>query len=442
MSAEELSDGIRLACHTTVEGSCRIDFLNTEPTENKILTDANGTLSAHEPAFCRLGAAIDIGTTTLAAKLFDTEGTLLAECARMNPQSIWGADVISRIEASIRGEIQPLAQCIRQAIDEMLAELSTLANVKATDVDGVVLTGNTAMLHMLTATDVEPLSHAPFEARRLFGETTYAADMGLTSIDPHAEIYLPNCISAFVGADMVCALLATKICDSAETALLADIGTNGEMGLWHNGRLAVCSTAAGPAFEGVGISMGMSGATGAIDRVTLQNGTLCAHVIGNVAPKGICGSGLVDAICCLLESEDLDETGYLEDDPATVCAPVVLTQQDIRMVQLAKSAICAGLCTLLRDANVNAESAVALYVAGGFGSYLNMQSAGRIGLIPPTLAGKVKVSGNAALSGAAMLLLDKSCRAQAAHIAKSAGVLDLASNPVFADLYMQGMMFE
>ena len=186
----------------------------------------------------------------------------------------------------------------------------------------------------------------------------------------------------------------------------------------------------------------VGGATGAIDRVTLQNGTLCAHVIGNVAPKGICGSGLVDAICCLLESEDLDETGYLEDDPATVCAPVVLTQQDIRMVQLAKSAICAGLCTLLRDANVNAESAVALYVAGGFGSYLNMQSAGRIGLIPPTLAGKVKVSGNAALSGAAMLLLDKSCRAQAAHIAKSAGVLDLASNPVFADLYMQGMMFE
>ena len=256
------------------------------------------------------------------------------------------------------------------------------------------------------------------------------------------EVYLPSCISAFVGADMVCALLASGICEREDTALLADIGTNGEMGLWHNGRLTVCSTAAGPAFEGVGISMGMNGSDGAIDRVTLQNDALQAHVIGEADPRGICGSGLVDAVACLLKNGALDETGYLEDDPVTISQPVVLTQQDIRMVQLAKSAICAGLCTLMQNADVAEDQASALYVAGGFGSYLNMQSAGEIGLIPSSLTNRVQVIGNAALTGAAMLLLNKELRATATALAQTASTADLASSPVFSELYMNGMMFE
>ena len=442
LSDTELEKGVRLACHTTVEGECSLSLLTAPNAQNKILTDAQGELSAPNPAFLNYGAAIDVGTTTLAAKLYDKSGACLAEYGRMNPQSVWGADVISRIEASMNGEAQNMATAICMAIDEILTALSHTANIDLKSIDAVVLTGNTAMLHLLTATPTEPLSHAPFDAKRLFGETLLANKLGLQVLDTDVKVYLPSCISAFVGADMVCALLASGICEKDDTALLADIGTNGEMGLWHNGKLTVCSTAAGPAFEGVGISMGMSGADGAIDRVTLDGNKLRAHVIGETTPRGICGSGLVDAVACLLKSETLDETGYLEDDPATIAAPVVLTQQDIRMVQLAKSAICAGLCTLLQNADTTTEQVNRLYIAGGFGSYLNMQSAGAIGLIPTELSDRVGVIGNAALTGAAMLLLNRDLRETTVTLARQAAVSDLASSPVFSELYMNGMMFE
>ncbi len=442
LTASELEKGIRLACHTLAVGECEVSLLSTGDAKNKILTDAQSNLSAANPAFAEYGAAIDIGTTTLAAKLYNRCGACLAEYGLMNPQSVWGADVISRIEASMSGEAQKMATAICAAIDESLTALARSANINVKAIDAVVLTGNTAMLHLLTKTSVEPLSHAPFDAKRLFGESLTAGELGLQAPKADAEVYLPSCISAFVGADMVCALLASGICDQSNTALLADIGTNGEMGLWHDEKLTVCSTAAGPAFEGVGISMGMSGADGAIDRVTLDGNKLRAHVIGETTPRGICGSGLVDAVACLLKSETLDETGYLEDDPATIAAPVVLTQQDIRMIQLAKSAICAGLCTLLQNADTATEQVSVLYIAGGFGSYLNIKSAGEIGLIPSELTDRVSVIGNAALTGAAMLLLDRDLRDQAARLAQDAEVSDLASSPVFSELYMNGMMFE
>ena len=226
-------------------------------------------------------------------------------------------------------------------------------------------------MHLLTETDVEPLSRAPFHVERLFGEVLRADALGLTALQGDASVYLPACIAAFVGADTVCALLASDICETGKTVLLADIGTNGEMALVHQGTLTVCSTAAGPAFEGVGISMGMRGAIGAIDRVRVENGALVAHVIGEGAPIGICGSGLVDTIACLLETEMVDETGYMEDDEVQIAAPVVLTQQDVRMVQLAKSAICAGLQTLLKTAGIDVSEVESLVLAGGFGSYLD-----------------------------------------------------------------------
>ena len=442
LTPAEIEAGIRLACHTTVAGDCTVSIIDTSQAQNKILTDAQGKLSVASPAFALYGAAIDIGTTTLAAKLFDTKGTCLAEYGCMNPQAMWGADVISRIEASMNGDAEQMADAICLAIDEILVSLAKTSKLDVKLIDAVVLTGNTAMLHLLTKTSTEPLSHAPFDAKKLFGESLAADELGLKALRSDAEIYLPSCISAFVGADMVCALLASGICERGDTALLADIGTNGEMGLWHDGRLTVCSTAAGPAFEGVGISMGMSGATGAVDRVAVEADGLKAHVIDEVTPRGICGSGLVDAVACLLKTEALDETGYLEEDPATIADPVVLTQQDIRMVQLAKSAICAGLCTLLQNADTTTEQVSALYIAGGFGSYLNMKSAGEIGLIPSNLTDRVQVIGNAALTGASMLLLNCELRRTAALLAQNATVSDLASSPIFSELYMNGMMFE
>ena len=213
------------------------------------------------------------------------------------------------------------------------------------------------------------------------------------------------------------------------------------MVLWHEGTLYACSTAAGPAFEGAGISMGMGGKTGAIDRVWVQDGALQAHVIGEAAPIGLCGSGLVDAVAALLDTEILDETGYLEDDPAVIADPVEVTQEDIRAVQLAKSAIHAGMRTLIHTAGLTPDDVATLYIAGGFGSYLNVNSAGKIGLLPEELTNRVTVLGNAALTGAAMLLLCDDLRPACERLARRTKVVELAANPVFVSEYMERMMF-
>lgn len=441
LSQSEISDNVRLACFTEVLGECSIESVFKPQSENKILTEGVIADFALKPAFSKYGIAIDIGTTTLAAKLYNTKGETLAESSILNPQSIFGADVVSRIESALKGESQKIAEVIINGLDKLVNSLSEKSDIAVSQIDGAVITGNTVMLHLLTNTSTEPLSHAPFKAERLFGETLTAAQLKFTSLKGDTQIYLPACISAFVGADTVCALTATEICNTNSTKLLADIGTNGEIALWHNNVLTVCSTAAGPAFEGVGITMGMRGETGAIDRVTLDNGKLTTHVIGNTAPRGICGSGIIDAVSCLLETEDIDETGFMEEDSVIISSPVIVTAKDIRAVQLAKSAICAGINTVMKEFNISTEEITELFIAGGFGSYLNLESAGKIGLIPQSLVKKVTVTGNSALSGAAMMLLNSDFKAQSVELSKKAVVLELSSNPTFTNEYMEQMMF-
>ena len=440
LSPEELKNGFRLACLVTVEGDCAVQTLKND-SENKIMVESQNDLTVSEPLFKKYGLAVDIGTTTLAAKLYDINGKLLSETKGMNPQSKWGADVISRIEASMKGETKALAKAIRTEIDSIIETSAETAGISAKNIDGIVLTGNTAMLHLLTETDVEPLSKAPFEAKRLFNETLSAKDLELTNVSEDALIYLPPCISAFIGADTVSALVASNIDGTEDTKILVDIGTNGEMALFRNGKISACSTAAGPAFEGAGISMGMRGKSGAIDHAEVVDGKIKAHVIGDVEPAGICGSGLVDAIKCLLETELLDETGILEDDPTQIFENVVLTQQDIRMVQLAKSAVHAGINTMMKTAGITSDEVDKLLIAGGFGSYLNTENAGKIGLLPMELISKTEILGNAALSGAAMMLLNKKARKKAVEYAMKTEVITLSSNPIFTEEYMEQMFF-
>lgn len=443
LSEDEISRGVRLACVTTVLGDCRVQTeFGKKDAKKQIVTDGDLPSFDLNPAFSKYGVAVDIGTTTLAARLYDQRGDVLSEASRLNPQSNWGADVISRIEADLRGEGEALASAIRQAMNELFLTLAEDAGISAVEIDGAVITGNTVMLYLLTATSTEPLSHAPFAMNRSFGETLTAKALELNSLTADTPIYLPPCISAFVGADITCAILSSQLTKSDAPMLLVDIGTNGEIALWQNGNLSVCSTAAGPAFEGVGIAMGMNAVAGAIDRVSLDGDALVTHTIGDVTPKGICGSGLIDAVACLLENEILDPSGYLEDDPVEIQAPVSLTQKDIRMVQLAKSAICAGIVTLMKVADVPVGRLSALLVAGGFGRYLNMENAGKIGLLPPALIPVTKTIGNAALSGAILMLLDQTSRATAVKLAERAVTVDLATNPVFMDEYTNGMLFD
>lgn len=441
LSKEELGLGVRLACKTYIMGKCSIFTDPPKASDQQILAHGRSLDFDTDPTFEKFGIAIDIGTTTLAANLYNTKGELLAAVSELNPQGKFGADVISRIEASLNGRSKDLADLIRGAIDNMVASLCENAAVSPKDVGALVITGNTAMLYLLTDSSPVTLSFAPFIADRYFGQSVTAKELGLTSLYENTEIYLPPCIAAFVGADTVCAILASGICNQNETSLLVDIGTNGEMALYNGKKLSVCSTAAGPAFEGVGICAGMRAASGAIDRVSIVNGSFFCRVIGDTKPIGICGSGLIDAVAALLDLELLDKTGYLEDDPVVISDQISLTGRDIRMIQLAKSAIYSGICTLMRSSQIPFEDIKTMYIAGGFGNYLNMRSAARVGVIPSELIDRIQVIGNAALVGASMLLLSKDLRSKAIEIAQSASVVELASDPIFAKLYMENMLF-
>ena len=436
LSRRELEAGIRLACCTAVEGDCRV-FLGGEA---KSVICGGGEMPDFtlKPLFHTFGAAVDIGTTTLAARLYGHKG-LLAQASGINPQNRYGADVISRIGGALAGKGVEMAQCIRKALKALLEELSGEAGISPEQIDALAITGNTAMLYLLTETDPDCLSHAPFEASRLFGELWRGVDLELPC--PTAKVYLPRCVSAFVGADLVTALLASGLWRKEETSVLADLGTNGEMALYSGKRLYCCSTAAGPAFEGTGLSMGMAGKEGAIDRVAVQEGALCSHVIGGGKAAGVCGSGVVDAMSAFLELGLMDETGCLTKDPVFISERVSISQRDVRMVQLAKSAVCAGVQTLIENAGISMAEVDRLVIAGGFGSYLNLENAGKIGLIPPALARKASPIGNGALLGAAMVLLNQDFIELSSRLARQAETVDLAASSIFQERYLEGMLF-
>lgn len=440
LSEKDLSAGVRLACRTVIKGDCEIKSERYGSAEIK--KDGNMPDISLCPVFEKYGISVDIGTTTVVLRLYDKNGAVLSEQSSLNPQRTYGADVVSRMEAALKGDGGKITFAIRQKICDMIAAASDEAKISTADIDGAVTAGNTVMLHFLTGEDTEPLTHSPFDAKRLFGEYVTADSIGLDVLQPDTRIYLPRCVSAFVGADITCAVIASQIYKSENTAVLTDIGTNGETVLICGGSLLACSTAAGPAFEGAGISMGMGGSVSAIDRVgVLPDGRLDVHVIGDTAPTGICGSGIVDAVASLLQTEAIDETGYMEDEEMIISPPVKITQADIRAVQLAKSAIHAGITTLLHYANVSCNDVDTLFIAGGFGSYLDVKNAGKIGLIPPTLTDRVKVLGNASLSGASALLLSAPLIGTSDEVAGSVKIAELASNPVFAEEYMNNMMF-
>ncbi len=428
----EMRCGTRLACQAVVLGDAEVILPDVLPLE-QIEGGSGRVLPIGRVMPGRYGAAADIGTTTLALRLVDLQsGECLAGSGMLNPQTGTAADVIGRMAASMQGQAEKLRRDVTEAVDTLLHRACAEAGIPAERVESLTLTGNTTMLYLLTGRNPESLSHAPFAADHLFGEEGELLGR---------RAYLPRCLHAFVGADTACALLASGMLDRDETALLCDIGTNGEMALRHQGRLYITSTAAGPAFEGAGIRMGCASVPGAIDRVTAENGDITVHTIGGKRAVGICGSGLVDAAAALLDTGMLDETGALEEDPVPLKDGVCLYQQDIRALQLAKAAISAGTHCLLRAAGCREEQVAAVYLAGGFGSHLRMESAQRIGLFPPCLAEKTQVIGNAALDGAAMLLADTALREDLMRLSGAAQHVSLDGNPLFSQRYVEDMLF-
>ncbi len=433
-NALEQKAGCRLSCQAEITGDCEV--ILPEDRQDMMIETGSGqaeTVQSSGISSGKIGAAVDIGTTTMALKLYDLQSFAeLASAAMLNPQGSVAADVMGRIGASMGGKRDLLRQQVTGAIEALLQEACEKAEIAANTVTKMVVTGNTTMLYLLTGRDPEALSHAPFEADCLFDETIDL--FGIPS-------YLPPCAHAFVGADITCAILVSHLCRGNETAALCDIGTNGEMALWKDGRLYVASTAAGPAFEGAGITMGSGSVTGAINGVSIVNGKPHVSVIGNTEAQSLCGSGLLDAIAVGLALEEIDETGAMEEDEFPLGGAVSLFPKDVRAVQLAKAAIAAGLETLLDSAGIKPKDVSSFDLAGGFGSNLNLRSAAAIGLLPEELVACTTVLGNAALSGAAQLLLHKEATARAREIAKNAVHVPLGGNPKFNERYMDNMLF-
>ena len=370
-----------------------------------------------------LGLSLDIGTTTLALSIHDlSTGETLRAYDRENPQRMIAADVMSRIRSALEGNGPFLRELVTGALRDLPRGIRK-----------AVIVGNTAMLYFLLGKDPEALSHAPFKADDLFGRTEEI--LGIPS-------YLPPCMNAFVGADTTAAVLSSGMCRSTGTSLLIDIGTNGELALWKDGTLYVTSTAAGPAFEGAGISQGSPAKNGAIDKVWEEEGRIRVNVIGEGSEKSICGSGILDAVSVMLGLGVIDETGAMDSPSFSLTENVALTRKDIRAVQLAKGAVRAGIETLLKSSSTEPGEIQALYIAGAFGSHLCVESAVRIGLIPPVLADRTVILGNAALRGAEEMLLKPSSVREAEAIASRSKHVDLGGNPLFNDLFVENMLFQ
>lgn len=448
LSDEEKSNNIRLACMTRIIGDAVVTLPDVGALN--ILSGMELPETELKPWARGLGVAVDIGTTTVAAYLFDlSNGTLLNKGVALNPQHALGADVISRIYAALNGSLDVLCSQIRGCINDLIFSLC-----EDTDkIGGVCIVGNTAMQYLFTGRNPISISRAPFEQDCSFGEFLTATALGLCC--KNARVYIAKTVSSFVGGDITAAVLSSGIYEGNSRALLVDIGTNGEIVLADNGVMTACSTAAGPAFEGVNLSAGMTASNGAINHV-LYDGKITHTTIGETA-IGICGSGIIDAVAVLLGQDIVDETGLMltkghsfesltdgEEGSAVFTFPgtsVTVSQADIRSVQLGKAAIFAGIDTLINRAGLSLSDIDRLLLAGGFGNYMNTDSAERIGLIPAEKSIKKISIGNAAASGAALLLLSEDKISCSERLARSIKTVSLSTDTYFADSFIQNMMF-
>lgn len=426
--------------------------------------DTLAAIRAEKKNCCVL--ACDIGTTTIVSYLLDAEsGEQLAVSSRWNPQAAYGADVISRCEYAKNDQEGILTSLIQKTLNELALENAGKAHVAPEDIYLAVVAGNTCMHHLFLGLSPSSLLKAPYNAAVDELQWQRASDLGLC-LHPEAQVCVLPVIAGFVGGDTVGVLLSLPEDTFDEWTLVLDIGTNGELVLGKGERLFTCSTAAGPAFEGAKITCGMRGAEGAVDHVTLDQGELKISVIGGGTPAGICGSGLIDLICCLRELGILLDSGRMErperwrpdvaarykdrmvkrdgvrafllsDDPEGI----YLTQKDVRQMQLAKAAIASGIELLCEEAKIESGEIRSVLLAGAFGNYLSPKSACGIGMIPSVLLDRIRSVGNAAGEGAKIAALDRDVLLRSETLARSVHFLELATSERFQEVYFQRLDF-
>ena len=444
-------------CTVIIDGeekrACRItvgaDLAVTIPERGglSVLSEGIGAQARFDPVQKGYLLAVDIGTTSVVCFLLDRiDGSVFASASALNAQAAFGADVISRIRAALAGELERERDVIREQLTELIGEVCREAGVGPGEIGVVTAVGNPAMQQLFLGISPENLATIPFAPVLTRAETVPCRD--ILPVCENAQLLIVPDISGYIGADTMACVLSTGIHEAGELTLLVDIGTNGEMVLGNRERLVACSAAAGPALEGACIRFGMRGTDGAIDHVRAEGGKLRCSVIGGGTARGICGSGLIDAAAVLLENGTLNRRGRItageERDGQRIAAlteTVYLTQEDIRQLQMAKGAICAGIRLMAGHIGAEVNDIRRVLLAGAFGSYMDPDSACRIGLLPEELRGRVAAVGNAAGSGARRLACDREALAMTRKLREKIEFLELASLPEFSGTFARSMTF-
>jgi uncharacterized 2Fe-2S/4Fe-4S cluster protein (DUF4445 family) len=461
-SPEELKAGWRLACTAVLDGGITVEIPESgegqfASVDAFMLNDIDKPVDVNSinidtdivnksPSY---SIAIDIGTTTLGFALIDTNtGKTAGRFSAVNQQRRYGGDVISRIQYANSGGLPVLTECIRRQIAGGVAALCGEAKIAAGEIRRTVIAGNTTMLHLLLGLSCQSLGKAPFTPVTL--DLTVKEYQELFGGDcSHEVIILPG-ISTYVGADITAGIFFTGLYRRRETAVLMDIGTNGEMALARAGTILCTATAAGPAFEGGNILWGTGSVPGAISRVRFNNGVFETGTIGGKPPGGICGSGVVDIVHEGLKHGFILSSGRFGDSvtpDGIVLAKnsegrdIVFCQKDVRELQLAKSAIRTGLDALLNHAGIDYGRLDRLYIAGGFGFSLNLESAAGIGLLPKALLPRVSLVGNSSLGGAVQFLLNPGSENTLAEIARQAAEFSLPDDDFFNEQFIENINF-
>jgi uncharacterized 2Fe-2S/4Fe-4S cluster protein (DUF4445 family) len=489
-----------LACQYTIESDITVTIPPASRFfEQKILTEGTGAKAQGRPDVWEkyrdkgeniFGLAVDIGTTTVVVKLLNMkDGRCIATEAELNPQTRYGDDVISRIAyAQSDAKLADLNRAIVDCINKLISRLCELASLDASrsgqahanpeHIYEVCVVGNTTMNHIFLGFPVAQLGQAPYRAFSVEAHNRRPDDLKL-SINPAGNIYTVENIAGFVGSDTTAAALAASIDSANEMTLIVDIGTNGEIVLGTADKLYAASCAAGPALEGARISCGSRASEGAIEAVIANKNDIDLDVIGGQPPRSICGSGLIDAAAMLLKLGIIDRTGRFveaeklkgrlppailsritehngqrafvlaENKRSTSLKPVkitakmavLLTQEDIRQVQLAKAAIRTGIKLLQKKIGVGDNDIRHIYLAGAFGNYIRRESALRIGLLPDVPTERIHFIGNAACSGAQMILLSRDLRTKAGELARKIKYVEIAHEQQFTDVFAESMAF-
>jgi uncharacterized 2Fe-2S/4Fe-4S cluster protein (DUF4445 family) len=429
LTPDEIETGWRLSCCHSLTGDLELELAQWEAA---ILSDQTSFRFVPRTG---LGIAIDLGTTTIAAQLLDlATGNVLAVQTALNAQARHGGDVMSRVEFAMSGGQSELQRVVRDQLGEMVARL--LAAVSDSKLNRIVIVGNTVMHHLFCGVSLAPMAASPFQPEQPGRLTFSPRDLGW-ALSENVVIEFLHCLGGFVGSDILAGIVATGLHESRDLVALMDLGTNGEVVVGNREKVLCTSTAAGPAFEGARISQGMRAATGAISEVRVEDGFLSCRVIGGGEARGLCGSGLVDAVAAGLELEWIHPSGRMANGRVMPLAGnIQLLPSDVRELQLAKGAIAAGLKILAGRFGVTPGELKQVHLAGAFGNYISRTSAQKIGLLRLPL-NRIVPAGNTALLGAKLALFDATETWDA--VVRRVEHISLNEDESFQDVYVEEM---